>query len=315
MGAKIMNELTTDIQFSVDFKPSEIKINNEEQLEKMVNSAVAHYSSLVFTDDNITEAKEARTDLNKVIRQLDDERKAIKKEYSAPLTEFEKKIKSHVDRMNSVISDIRIGIDDFEAREKQIRFEKINALIAEMSPNYEISTDEIILQDKWLNKGAFTTKGEPNKKTIEEIANEMTLIAKEKKRIEDDKSIIVNYAKAVGLEPDGWSSWIDNGHTSAEVMKQIDKAVQDKKDREEHEIAVRKAHEEYEQAMKELRERKVDEKVVDTETGEIITEDFETTRQEIEDRKTVTLRLTGTHEQLSALNNFIVTEGIKVEVV
>lgn len=310
-----MNELTTDIQFSVDFKPSEIKINNEEQLEKMVNSAVAHYSSLVFTDDNITEAKEARTDLNKVIRQLDDERKAIKKEYSAPLTEFEKKIKSHVDRMNSVISDIRIGIDDFEAREKQIRFEKINALIAEMSPNYEISTDEIILQDKWLNKGAFTTKGEPNKKTIEEIANEMTLIAKEKKRIEDDKSIIVNYAKAVGLEPDGWSSWIDNGHTSAEVMKQIDKAVQDKKDREEHEIAVRKAHEEYEQAMKELRERKVDEKVVDTETGEIITEDFETTRQEIEDRKTVTLRLTGTHEQLSALNNFIVTEGIKVEVV
>ena len=38
-------------------------------------------------------------------------------------------------------------------------------------------------------------------------------------------------------------------------------------------------------------------------------------KEAIEEYKTVILRLTGTHEQLSALNEFIVTEGIKVEVV
>jgi len=37
-------------------------------------------------------------------------------------------------------------------------------------------------------------------------------------------------------------------------------------------------------------------------------------RQEIEEFKTVELRLTGTHEQLTALNKFITGEGIKVEV-
>ena len=49
MGAKIMtNELTTDLQFNVDFKASEITIQNETQLAEMVDSAVSHYSTMIL---------------------------------------------------------------------------------------------------------------------------------------------------------------------------------------------------------------------------------------------------------------------------
>lgn len=326
MGAKTMNELTTDIKFNVDFKPSEITIQNEEQLEKLVEATVTHYSSLVFTDDNIPEAKEAKTKLNGISKLLDDQRKEVKKSYSEPLKAFELKINTLRDRIKEVSDNINVGISDYEEKQKESREAKLMETLAEMAPNYEIDIAAVEIKPSWLNKGSFTAKGELTKKVLEEIAEIMTLIAKENQRIKDDKAIIFNYAKAVGLDAEGWASWIDKGHTSAEVMKQIDQAAQDKKAREEQERiaeeqrlaqeeADAKAREEYEREMKALRERQVNEKTVDTVTGEIIQEDPELTRQEVEDKQTVTLKLTGTHEQLSALNDFIVNEGIQVEVI
>lgn len=48
-GAKVMtNELTTNVQFKVDFKASEITIQNESQLKEMVDKAVNHYSSMIL---------------------------------------------------------------------------------------------------------------------------------------------------------------------------------------------------------------------------------------------------------------------------
>ncbi len=321
-----MNELTTDIKFNVDFKPSEITIQNEKQLESLVAATVTHYSTLVFTDDNIPEAKEAKAKLNGISKLLDDQRKEVKKKYSKPLTDFESKINGLRDRIQDVSDNINLGVSKYEEKQKQLREEKIKQTIDEMAPNYEIDIAAVEIKPAWLNKGSFTTKGELTKKVLEEIASIMTLIAKENQRIKEDKVSVFNYAKAVGLDGDGWSAWIDKGHSLVEIMKEIDQAVKDKKAREEQEkiaeekrlaqeVADRKAKEEYEQEMKKLRERTVDDKVIDTETGEIIQEDTELTRQEIEDTQTYTLKVTGTHEQLSALNKFMVIEGIKVEVI
>ncbi|MEI5991405.1 hypothetical protein A5881_002940 [Enterococcus termitis] len=321
-----MNELTKDIKFNVDFKPSEITIQNEKQLESLVAATVTHYSTLVFTDDNIPEAKEAKAKLNGISKLLDDQRKEVKKKYSKPLTDFESKINGLRDRIQDVSDDINLGVSKYEEKQKQLREEKIKQTIDEMAPNYDIDVAAVEIKPAWLNKGSFTAKGELTKKVLEEIAEIMTLIAKENQRIKEDKVSVFNYAKAVGLDGDGWSAWIDKGHSLVEIMKEIDQTVKDKKAREEQEKiaeeqrlaqeeADRKAKEEYEQAMKELRERTVDDKTINVETGEIIQEDPELTRQEVDNRQTVTLKLTGTHEQLSALNGFIVNEGIQVEVI
>lgn len=100
------NELTTNVQFKVDFKASEITIQNESQLKEMVDKAVNHYSSMIFTDANIPEAKQAKADLNKVATLLDNERKAIKNEYNKPLKSFEDKIKTYVGQIKLVSDGI-----------------------------------------------------------------------------------------------------------------------------------------------------------------------------------------------------------------
>lgn len=307
-------DLTTQLEFNVDFTPSQITINNEAKLKELVDATIARYGTLVFTDDNIPEAKQAKADLNKVARLLDDQRKAVKKEYSKPLKEFETKINGYTNQIKLVSEGINESISTFEESEKAKRLDKLVSTIEEISPNYGIDSSELTINPSWLNKGNFTTKGELNKKTLEEVTFQMKQIADANKRIENDKAIIGNYAKAVGLEPESWVAQIENGLFASDLMKQIDVTVAAKREREERELREQQAQAEYEQAMKELKERQVENNVIDQETGEILEESPDLQRQEIEEFKTVELRLTGTHEQLTALNKFITGEGIKVEV-
>lgn len=307
-------DLTTQLEFNVDFTPSEITINNEAELKNLVDATVKHYQTLVFTDDNIPEAKKAKADLNKVAKLLDEQRKSVKKEYNQPLEKFEEKINGYTSRIKLVSDGINESISSFEESEKNKRFEKLKETIEEIAPNYEIDPNDLEIKPAWLNKGNFTTKGELNKKTLEDVTFQMKQIAADNKRIENDKAIIGNYAKAVGLEPESWVAQIENGLFATDLMKQIDATVTAKREREERELKEQQAQAEYEQAMKELKERQIENNVIDQETGEILEESPELQRQEIEEFKTVELRLTGTHEQLTALNKFITGEGIKVEV-
>lgn len=307
-------DLTTQLEFNVDFTPSQITINNEAKLKELVDATIARYGTLVFTDDNIPEAKQAKADLNKIAKLLDDQRKAVKKEYSKPLKNFETKINGYTNQIKLVSEGINESISSFEESEKAKRLDKLVSIIEEISPNYGIDSSELTINPSWLNKGNFTTKGELNKKTLEEVTFQMKQIADANKRIESEKAIIGNYAKAVGLEPESWVAQIENGLFASDLMKQIDATVAAKRGREERELKEQQAQAEYEQAMKELKERQVENNVIDQETGEILEESPNLQRQEIEEFKTVELRLTGTHEQLTALNKFITGEGIKVEV-
>lgn len=307
-------DLTTQLEFNVDFTPSQITINNEAKLKELVDATIARYGTLVFTDDNIPEAKQAKADLNKIAKLLDDQRKAVKKEYSKPLKDFETKINGYTNQIKLVSEGINESISSFEESEKAKRLDKLVSIIEEISPNYGIDSSELTINPSWLNKGNFTTKGELNKKTLEEVTFQMKQIADANKRIESEKAIIGNYAKAVGLEPESWVAQIENGLFAPDLMKQIDAAVAAKREREERELKEQQAQAEYEQAMKELKERQVENNVIYQETGEILEESPDLQRQEIEEFKTVELRLTGTHEQLTALNKFITGEGIKVEV-
>lgn len=311
MGAKLMtNELTTELQFNVDFKASEITIQNEAQLAEMVESAVNHYSTMVFTDKNIPEAKKARADLNKVATLLDDQRKAVKNQYNKPLKDFEEKIKKYTEKISEVSSGINESIQSYEGVEKQKRSEKLQKVIAEMSENYNVSIDEIEIPSSWTNKTAFTVKGEPNKKTIEEIAASMVVVASEKERIKNDKLIVETYAKTVGLDTFSWVALIDKGSTAPELIKEIDSVVALKKEQEERERAKR----EHDEAIAALKTETINNKTVDTATGEIITEEAPKTCKK-QQEKTVTLRLTAEHQKLVALNNFIINNGIQVEVI
>lgn len=314
-------ELSTEIKFDVKYTPSTIEIQNEEVLDSVVTKLTEQYGSLVFTDENVDEAKKAKAELNSFIKTIEDNRKLVKKDYSKPLNEFETKMKSYAERIKDVSADIDEGIKSFEAKEKEKRKEKILALIGEMSETHGVTIDEIEFDNSWLNKGSFTTKGEPNKKTIEAIHSKMGFVANEKARIANEKEMVANIAKLNGLEPYAWENMIDQGMTSTTVVDRINQAVEQKKRDEEEAERRRIAKEEYELAMQKLKEdqeQQIGEKTIDVETGEIVTEPVEEMKQaeviaEEEPMMSFTLKITGTKDKLYALNQYMTEQGIYFE--
>ena len=304
-----MNELMTLTQFEVQFEPSVISVKNEDKLTEMVEKTAEHYKSLVFSDENILEAKQARKELNDISKMIDDQRKAVKNGYSAPLNEFESKMKKLTGTIKEVSDNINAGIKDFDERERQKRTEELGQKIAEIAEVKGVPFEMIPVQPSWTNKTGFL-----GKKMLEEIESAVDIAWKELERISGDKKVIGSYATIKGLEPDSWMGMVEQGHSAAELMPLIDKAAEEKANRLAKEEQERQAKAEYDAAIAQMeleKQEQVGEVVIDRETGEIVDE-APTQVPEVE-TQTVILQLTGTIHQFQALNQKIVELGIAVQ--
>lgn len=305
-----MNEVATiESNVEVIFTPSQITIQDKEKLEQAIKAYASKFEGLVATEENLADVKKVKAELNKINNGLTDRFRDIKKEYMNPLNEVDLWIKSMKGDIQAVIAPIDEAVKELDERQKQQRIDKIHSLIKEMSEAHGItSEDSVEIKPEWANKGNFTTKGEVNLKITKEISEMLNRVKAEKDRLQGDIAIITNYSKTVGLDPESWVSLIELGQTAPEVMKQIDKAIADKKAREAQEEEQRIKREEYEQAMQKLREEQmteVDGQSVDTETGEIVAEEPKLQK--------VVLEITGTVEQFKAFNKFLVDNGIGVK--
>ena len=313
-----MNELTTtDIKFEVAYEPSTIEIKNEAYLKQLVDEIVKKYGVLVFSEDNISEAKKTRTELNNYRKLLDDQRKAIKKEYNEPLKAFEEKIKGYVKQIDSVNDEIKDGIADYDFKQMQIRKQKIDDLIAEMLITHDLTGNDIqnLDIDKTLfTQTAFTKKGEPTKKTIEAIHNKLGYISLEKKRITDAKNTVKEFAELSGLEPYAWENLIDQGFSSADVIEKIKQAVEQKEADKAEQERLRIAKEEYDDAILKLEKEQQEERqdrVINVETGEIVESSANSTV--CDEVMEFTLRISGPKSKLHALNEYMRKQGIRFE--
>lgn len=307
----LKNELTTLTDFKVHYEPSTITIENEDKLAEFVEKTVAHYDSLVFTEDNIAEAKRSRGELMKLLTALEDGRKDVKRNYSEPLNQFENRIKKYTMQVKKASDKIKILLDEHEASERESRQVIIEKTIQSMTEGTEVDPSEIEIKSTWLNKTSFSASGIVVKKVSEEISGMIALKVKELARIEADGVAISSLAKVYGLEPESWIQLVQGGQTAAELIPLMEKAVADKKARLEEEEKKRKAKEEYETAMRQLELEKqstAGDKIIDSETGEVI-EDLSNKTPELQ---TAVLEIKGTMEQFQALNHYMVTNGILV---
>lgn len=92
----------------------DISVPNYEELLDRLNSEMEVYRDFVVTEDNIPEAKKVKANLNSLARQIEDERKRVKKIYEAPLKEFEAKAKTLSGTVKEVSDEIKFQLDRFE---------------------------------------------------------------------------------------------------------------------------------------------------------------------------------------------------------
>ena len=130
---------------------------NFEQLKQELTDKAEQYKGLVYTDDQVQDAKKDVAALRKFTKALSDERIKVKKECMKPYEEFETKIKELSAIVNEPIALIDTQLKEYEMQKKQ---EKLSAICTywDECEHPEELTFESIYAEKWLNTSVSMKK-------------------------------------------------------------------------------------------------------------------------------------------------------------
>ena len=140
---------------TVAYKPSVIEANFDA-LEAHVRKTVEAYEGATYDltkKENIAEAKHDRSYLNGLKKEIDERRKAVKREYSKPLDAFERRCKQITAIIDEAAGNIKAQLDQAEEERKaraytklQEHYEEFAGLLAPVVPY------ERLHEPQWLNK-------------------------------------------------------------------------------------------------------------------------------------------------------------------
>lgn len=319
MVKDVTNSALTTIQ--VEYTPAVIKVDREA-IERQVEAAVSKYSGKEVTAENYKEVFSERTDYNKLIEALDNERKKIKNSINQPYKEFEAWFKEKaLDPLKQVTETMKSGLDAIDEHEKELRLDIIRATFEQKSELAGIDKD--FFKDKYeaysLKKYFKTGKYELKKETLEEIDS---LVLTEYDRLEEEKAnkqAIHEQAEEYALPAESYIRHLEAGKSLVEILKMM-KADRDaealrKEQREAAEKAKAERLAEINQLAKENAEAEI--KAYNADTGEIIESGTITPQTQNEGAEglkttsneplTVTMLLTlhGGQEQLEKLKEYL----------
>lgn len=153
---------------------------NYEELKQEITTRANDYKTLVYTDDNIKDAKSDRANLNKFIKVLDTKRKDVKKMMLEPYTEFEGQVKELIGIIGEANDNIDSQVKAYEQKkrdEKLVKVQEIYDGIFGDSDLLSILTWDRVFKPTYLN-ATTTLKSIKTEMTelLERVTNELNII-------------------------------------------------------------------------------------------------------------------------------------------
>ena len=295
-------EIIQDSTLGTIYEPATLEMHKFDEMKELVQGFSDKYTGLAFTRADKKGAEEVRSKLLEVRDKFEKERKIIKRAYNEPLSAYEAKIKELNSLIDVPLNQIRDGLKEIDDAERE---ERVLALCEVMDIKQADAGITIQPAASWLNKGMWSATLKPSKKLIEEIDKAIADAVREKEYREMQVKVLTEFCKGQDIDPGGWVSQLD--HRNA--MEVIDLINMDKERKAR--IAAeqeRKAAEHEAFLLKQKEELAAIEEVEIVEVSPI---------EEHEPIHVITnvIKVTGTIAQLNDLNEFLVTSGIRVELV
>lgn len=214
--------MTNNNEFELIVKPQVGTINyNFNELNEKLDIELKKYNKLVFTDENMKEAKEIRSQLNKAVTAINANKISIKKTYCEPYFQFEEEAKKLMGKIKEVNDKIDIQIKDYEERIKIEKKRQIEEWYTENgNPLIEL---ERIFDSKWLNKTVTTIQW------VEQLTSILERIKADLNALEQMADKNINLLKTMYLESLDLTTTI-NKYT---YQQQMQERLQQAKEQEE----------------------------------------------------------------------------------
>lgn len=303
-----MNELQVK---TLTLEPAKVEFNHEE-IEKQLEESLKKYSGLVFTEDTATECRNTIAELRKGKRAVDQYRLKIKRELTAPVTEFENQCKALNKKFDEVINPLVEQHDAFEEQRKKEKEQKVWELIREVVEEFNLNekhASQIAFNPSYLNKSA----------SLKSIKDDLTAQAErlqlEQQKKEADTQVIQSTAQLanerydVSLSEMAYVRLLDFKEVS-EIKKQI---LDDAQNEAEKRLEVEKRVEQKNQKQQEIETIFADGEPIASAPVELIDDPFSDPFAKPQEL-TIAYKITGTNNQLSSLQYAMEQMGVKWEV-
>lgn len=288
------------------YEPATLEMNKFDEMKAIVQGFSDKYTGLAFTRADKKGAEEVRGKLLEVRDKFEKERKIIKKAYNEPLNAYEAKIKELNSLIDVPLNQIRDGLKEIDEAERDERIDALNKLLETKLADMEISIEK---NSSWLNKGMWSATLKPSKKLIEEIDKAIADAVKDKEYREMQVKVLTEFCKGQDIDPAGWVSQLD--HRNA--MEVIDLINMDKERKARIAAEQERRAAEHEAFL--LKQKEELAAIEEVEIVEVSPIEEPEPIQEDEPVITNVIQVTGTIAQLNSLNEFLVTSGIRVELV
>lgn len=184
--------------------PAPITFNYEE-LKAMLLEKAEHYAAIVYTEEQIKDAKADRANLNRLKKALNDERLKREREYMESFNVFKAQINEIIGIIDKPCAVIDKQIKEFEESQKAEKLEKIKEYWQEVLQSGQIPagiTFNHFFNEKWLNASVKmkAIQDEFNAK-LQQIENDIAVIEKLPSFAFEAKEVYLNtldLSKAVG---------------------------------------------------------------------------------------------------------------------
>ena len=124
---------------------------NYEELKKELTEKVEKYKTMVYTDDEIKQAKADKASLNKLKKALNDERIRREKEYMAPFNVFKKQINEIIAIIDEPVGIIDQQVKEFEEKRKGEKTLEIGSIFTTKKNARDFVRLRDLFEDRWLN--------------------------------------------------------------------------------------------------------------------------------------------------------------------
>lgn len=133
--------------------------DNLTAVEQSIREKVAEYSAVVVTEDSIADGKRFLADVRKEKKELDAQRKEIKRQWMAPYERFEKRVKEVIALYDEPERVFNSQLQEYEEMRKEARRQEIREAYDFVKGDLgEWLPLERIYNPKWENKGTAPKK-------------------------------------------------------------------------------------------------------------------------------------------------------------
>jgi len=323
----------TTVELQVTNKSLPMIQTNYEEVKSYLQHQLKKYETMIVTEDTLKDSKESQRELSKLKKSIDDYRKSIKQEMLVPVSEFEDKCKELIDIVATVEKPIKDGIEVFNDKLRQDRLDYANEIITAHSSNFGLDVSDFKILD------SFTNISGTKKAISDELDRQMTELVKIKEQLANNIKLLreqveqlnTSFELEVKMEFKDIESRISDNNFMELSQYLLSEATRRKQTQDRIKEQMR-LKEEAEKSKREEEERqKAIENAIITAPEQVITEVPEVAEVKQEDITEVevrtvdeetgevmkvleiTLKLTGTNEQLVGLRKYIDDNDISYE--